>query len=118
MKITLDVSEDNECTSEPWWAILDPSFYASNNVDYLAGCIEGPFFSREEAQAELDATRYNYSKRACVYCMSGYHTRQYKAACREARRPWYDRPILRDLFWFKYLPYKFGEWLRGRKQYD
>ena len=114
MKITLEVSENNECTAEPWWVIVDPHQNMECNVDMAAGDITGPFFSREEAESTLRATHYNYSKRACVYCKSGYYTRQYKAACRKASRPWYDRPILRDLMWFKYLPYKFGQWLKGR----
>jgi len=84
LKISLEISEANECTSFPWWVIVDPLKNMRLDVDTAAAQIEGPFFSREEAEAELKATHYNYSKRACVYCMSGYHSRQYKEAYKKA----------------------------------
>lgn len=108
MRITIEVSEDRECTDSPWWVIVDPQQNMRRNVDLAAACIEGPFFSRQEAEDELRTTHYNYSKRACVYCMSGYHTRQYKAAWRKFD----ERLIDRKVFWFKVMPYKLWTWLR------
>ena len=80
MKIELEVSEENEGTSAPWWVIIDPRQNFKTNYDgiyAIASMIEGPFFSREEAENTLKRTRYNYSKGAKVFCMSGCHTVQY-----------------------------------------
>lgn len=86
MKITLDVDmENNEGTSAPWWIIIDPrqnlrvSREACHNI---ASMITGPFFSRDKAQMFLDATRYNFSPHAVVYCCSGYYSREYKEQLR------------------------------------
>jgi len=83
MKIELEISEKNECTSEPWWVILNPGFI--NSIESLAYAITGPFFSREEAQAELTNRRYTYGKNAVVYCHSGYRSKTYKTAIRAAK---------------------------------
>ena len=80
MKITIDVSEKNEGTAAPYWLILDPKQNMSHSVDML---ITGPFFSREEAESVLHRTKYNYSHRAIVYCMSGCYTDQYYQRCKE-----------------------------------
>ncbi len=85
MKIELEVSEENEGTESPYWLILDPKQNMDCNIDMLAAQITGPFFSREEAQAHLDARRHAFSKRAHVYCHSGYWSRQYKEAFRKAK---------------------------------
>lgn len=85
MKIELEVSEKNEGTSYPYWLILDPRQNLSLDVGTLAGMITGPFFSREEAEAELRNRRYDYSKRARVYCKSAYHSGSYKAAILNAQ---------------------------------
>lgn len=84
MKITLEVSEDCEATESPWWAIVDPSQNMRAGLACAAGQITGPFFSRAEAEAQLKLTRYNYGKHANVWCFSGYHSRQYKEALRNA----------------------------------
>ena len=84
MKIEIEVSEDNEATSYPWWFICDPRQNMSADLATAAGQITGPFFSREEAEAQLKATHYNYSKRAKVWCASGYHSRRYKEALQAA----------------------------------
>lgn len=83
MKIELNISDKNEGTCSPWWAIVNPSQNMSLDIDIAASQITGPFFSREEAQEFLDRTRYNFSKRAVVYCFSGYHSNQYKEALRK-----------------------------------
>jgi len=111
MKITIDVSEDCECTASPWWVIVDPMQNMRCSVDHAAAQIVGPFFSREEAESELTVTKYNYSKRARVYCKSGCYTRQYK----EAWRKHAQKQISRKVFWFKVLPYKLWAWLREVK---
>jgi len=85
IEIKLNVSENNEGTESPWWAILEPRQNMPCDPHQMASMITGPFFSREDAQAHLDSTSYNYSKNAVVYCLSGYHSRQYKQALRDAR---------------------------------
>jgi predicted LPLAT superfamily acyltransferase len=77
MKIELNVSNKNEGTSAPYWLILDPKQNMDCDIHSMAFHITGPFFSREEAENELQATKYNYSHRAKVYCMSGCHSHQY-----------------------------------------
>lgn len=80
-KIELNVSDDHEGTSEPWWLIIDPNQQMFElDVHTVANMITGPFFSRESAQSFLDATRYNFSKHAKVYCHSGYHSFEYRQA--------------------------------------
>lgn len=89
MKITIDVDmENNEGTSEPWWIIIDPRQNMSTQCDAchnIAGMVTGPFFSRQEAQEFLNATRYNFGTNAVVYCASGYYSKQYKQAIRKAK---------------------------------
>lgn len=50
----------------------------------LARMITGPFFSRKEAENALADRRYNYSKRAVVYCKSGWDSDSYRRAIEEA----------------------------------
>lgn len=80
MKIEIEVSEENECTSAPWWLIIDPRQNFSkgdDGVTNIAFMITGPFFSREEAEGVLQRQRYNFGKGAKVWCHSGCHTVQY-----------------------------------------
>lgn len=79
-RITLDVSNDNEITSEPWWLIIDPRQMMSPDVHTVASMITGPFFSREEANTNLNARRYAFSDKARVYCHSGCWSSKYKQA--------------------------------------
>lgn len=125
MKIKLVVSDDNEATSSPWWVIINPSFlkdWQSGEeywdeemaIQMIASAVTGPFFSREEAESTLKRTRYNYSKSTIVYCKSGCYTDQYDDAMRKKFKPWFDKPILRELVWFQYLPYRLEQWLKRR----
>ena len=80
MKIEIEVSEDCESTSAPYWLIIDPKQNLSLQRDAcyrIASMITGPFFSRNSAQEFLDATRYNFGKNAVVYCHSGCYSREY-----------------------------------------
>lgn len=77
------MNTDNEATESPYWLILDPAQNMRCNIHELAGQIIGPFFSREDAQAHLDSRRYAFSKRAVVYCCSGYWSEKYKRLCRK-----------------------------------
>jgi hypothetical protein len=83
MKITIEVSEKNEATSAPYWLILNPWQNMACDVFNLSGQITGPFFSREEAEEQLGKTRYNYSERAVVFCLSGCHSGQYFDECKK-----------------------------------
>jgi hypothetical protein len=85
MTITIEVSDDNEATAEPWWVIVDPKQMMSPDpYSVMMGMITGPFFSREEASETLKARRHHYSPRAVVYCASGCYTTQYRKAYRDA----------------------------------
>jgi len=79
-KIELEVSEENEATRSPWWVIIDPrqNFeVGEQGAHNVAAMITGPFFSREEGAQVLRAQRYNFSKHAVVYCLSGHNATQY-----------------------------------------
>lgn len=78
MKIEIEVSDKNEGTDSPYWVIIDPKQNMSADADCVASMITGVFFSRESAQKHLDGRRYAFSKRAVVYCLSGYWSREYK----------------------------------------
>jgi hypothetical protein len=89
MEITIDVSEENEGTDSPWWAIVDPKQNMKvddQSVYHVASMITGPFFSRESAQNHLTRCRYNYGKNPHVFCFSGYNSHEYKTAYKEAER--------------------------------
>lgn len=86
MKIEVDVTGDNEATAYPWWAIVDPAQNMRADLAHAAGQITGPFFSRDEAEGFLKATRYNFSKRAKVWCFSGTYSYQYREAFRAAEK--------------------------------
>lgn len=76
---------DSEATESPYWLILDPRQMFRCNVHELASMITGPFFCRKDAENFLKATRYNFSKHANVYCLSGYYSQKYKDLCRQLR---------------------------------
>jgi hypothetical protein len=85
MKIELEISDNNEGTAYPWWLIVDPKQMMKPEAGYVAmGMITGPFFSREEAQIFLDAKRHRYSKRAVVWCSSGYDSISFRQACEKS----------------------------------
>jgi hypothetical protein len=81
-KIELEISDDNESTSYPWWVILRPVWATRKRLSSadVSNAVEGPFFSREEAQVELDSRRYYYGKQAVVWCLSGCNSSQYRIA--------------------------------------
>lgn len=82
---TLSVS-DNEITDSPYWLILDPRQNMCCEIGNLASQITGPFFSREDAEAHLLRRNYSYSKRAKVFCLSGYWSDKYKEAYRKIEK--------------------------------
>ena len=87
-KIAIEVSEECEATSYPYWMIIDPrqNFKTNNQgVHNVAGMITGPFFSREEAERVLKRNRYNYGQGARVYCLSGTYTDQYRTATDQSK---------------------------------
>lgn len=85
MKITIDLSDDDEGTDIPYWLIIDPKQNMRLSLHAAADQITGPFFSRHEADAHLEQRHYAFSKRARVYCHSGHWTTEYKKAIREKR---------------------------------
>ena len=78
-KIVADTlrNSDSEGTSAPWWTIIDPKQNMNCDPHTVGFNIVGPFFSREDAENFLSATRYNFSKRAVVYCNSGCYSKKY-----------------------------------------
>lgn len=82
MKIEIEVSDKNEGTDAPYWLILDLVQNMKLDIRVLAAQITGPYFSREDAENHMKNRKYNYSKRAVVYCLSGYYSDQYKMAIR------------------------------------
>lgn len=85
MKIELEVSEDNEGTSEPWWLIVDPRQSLKVDATYIADMITGPFFSRVSAENHLTNRRYAFGKHAIVWCASGCWSFEYKEAVGKAK---------------------------------
>ena len=74
-------SQDNESTAYPYWVIIDPrqNFSTGNGgLNSIASMTTGIFFSRKDAQEFLDATRYNFSKNARVYCHSGHNSKDWR----------------------------------------
>lgn len=93
MKIELEVSDKNEGTASPWWMIIDPKQMLKPDVAQVAmGMVTGPFFSREEAEEYLKYKRYNFTKRAVVWCASGCYSGQYDSKYREADKKVRERP--------------------------
>lgn len=89
LKIEIEVSEDNEATSFPWWCIVDPRQNFNTNDDgvhAVAHMITGPFFSRDSAESHLKNRRYAFGKNPHVYCMSGYWSSEYKNAISVAEK--------------------------------
>lgn len=84
MKFEIEVSGKNEGTAEPWWVIIDPRQMMRPDCHTVAGMIEGPFFSQEEAETALKNRRYDYGPNAVVYCHSACNTIQYKQKYRES----------------------------------
>lgn len=69
--------QDPESTSYPYWVIVDPTQNMGKDVDVAAAQITGVFFSRADAEDFLIRTRYNFSPRAAVYCMSGCYSEEW-----------------------------------------
>ena len=76
---------DNEATSSPYWLILDPKQNMRCSIHQVAGQITGPFFCRDDAENFLKKTRYNFSSKAKVYCLSGNYSHKYDSLCRNLR---------------------------------
>lgn len=84
-KIELEISDLNEGTDSPYWIIIDPKQSLRCDPHDIAGMITGPFFSREDAQTHLNSRAYHFSKRAVVYCHSGYWSHQYRQAIKKSK---------------------------------
>ena len=96
MKLTINVSEETECTSEPWWTIIDPKQNMSTQKDAchnIASMITGPFFSRESAETHLDLRRHAFGPNAVVFCHSGCWSPEYKEAYGAARSRKTSKPL-------------------------
>lgn len=74
---------NNECTSAPYWFIVDPKQNMRCDYHIAASQITGIFFSREDAERFLKDTRYNFGNRAVVYCHSGNYSKKYLDFYRE-----------------------------------
>lgn len=85
-KIEIEVSLENEGTSDPYWFIIDPSQNMSCSAFAAAMQVTGPFFCREDGEAYLERARHHFSKKAVVWCHSGCNSGQYAQKYREAER--------------------------------
>lgn len=85
-KIEIEVSLENEGTSDPYWFIIDPKQNMSCSAFAAAMQVTGPFFSREEGEAHLRRARHHFGKNAVVWCNSGCDSGQYSEKYREAER--------------------------------
>lgn len=101
MKITVEVTGDNEGTASPWWAVVDPHQNMRADLAAAAGQITGPFFSRAEAEGYLKRRRHAYSKRARVWCFSGYYSDQWHEGSRKAEA---EEKAYKKTLRFVYLP--------------
>ena len=63
---------DNEITADPWWCVVRNGSFGRMVV------LEGPFFSRERAEALRNARLYEYGAKSYVYCFSGHRSQHYK----------------------------------------
>lgn len=70
-----------ECTEHPWWFIVEPT--RDRSATSVAQAITGPFFSRESATAELRGNPHRYSRKALVWCASGFRSREWRELCEE-----------------------------------
>jgi hypothetical protein len=89
IEIEIEISQENEGTSMPWWVIIDPrqNFETGNQgLHNIADMITGPFFSRHSAEKFLRQTRYNFGKTAAVYCLSGCYSYEYSNAIKDAEK--------------------------------
>lgn len=87
MKVTIELSDDREGTSSPFWLIIDPhQMMRPDSAEVAMGMVHGLWFSREEAEEHLKAKRHRYSDRAVVWCLSGHAGVQWDRAVREAEK--------------------------------
>ena len=63
--------DKNEATAYPWWAIVRKGSFGR----YIM--LVGPFFSREEAEAQRKRRIYDYGEKSFVFCYSGHESSQY-----------------------------------------
>jgi len=83
-KLTETLKNANpESTRSPYWMILDPQQNMNCDPHHLASQITGPFFCREDAEGFLNHTKYNFSKKAVVYCLSGTYSQKYEDIFKE-----------------------------------
>lgn len=85
-KIEIEVSLENEGTSDPYWFIIDPVQNMSCSAFAAARQVTGPFFCREDGETYLKRARHHFSKKAIVWCHSGCNSGQYAQKYREAER--------------------------------
>jgi len=84
MRVQIDVSENKEGTSYPWWVIVDlDKFIGLESTSDVSGtitsqAIAGPFFSRDEAETAMRKHAHNYTGRVIILCLSGYRSEQYR----------------------------------------
>lgn len=74
---------DAESTAYPWWVIIDPRQMMRPSVSAVAHMVTGPFFSREAAQAHLEAKRHRFGADATVWCHTGHDSADWRALCEE-----------------------------------
>lgn len=90
--ITIKTSPNNESTEAPCWFVIDPGKHLSysdyRNVNLLADLVQGPFFSRDEAEKFLCGNKHNLSGKAVVYCKATPYGSYYNKAWRSIFYEW------------------------------
>lgn len=61
-----------EGTGYPWWAIVRRTA-GGNHI-----LLDGPFFSREEAEDVRSSKPHDYGRSSLVYCFSGHRSEGYR----------------------------------------
>lgn len=70
---------NTEMTSCPFWIIIDPSQDGKLQM-------HGIWFCREDAENYLEENKYNYNKKAYIYCMSGHRSEKYYDLCKSLNK--------------------------------
>lgn len=84
------LSEENEITAYPWWAIVRKA-----GLGMLA-VLAGPFASRESAEAQRMARIHAYGEKSSVFCFSGHESADYRKLCGAMQAKWLPKEERKD----------------------
>lgn len=67
-EIIKSYGENNDITAYPYWAIVNDTKGGPPRM------VQGIWFNRADAERHLESRRYEYGKKAIVYCFSGHYS--------------------------------------------